>query len=227
MIFAAGFGTRMGSLTRDRPKPMIRVAGKPLVDHALDVARAAGAEPIVVNLHYLGEQIERHLSGGPARTIWERERILETGGGLRAALPLLGEGPVATLNPDVVWTGENPLDQLWAAWKPDRMDSLLLLAPAQSVNVAKPDFRRDEAGRLARAGTMTVQGGADLVYLGAQITKTDGLAAVPETVFSLNRLWDAQIAEGRCFGLLHQGGWCDVGKPEGIAAAEALLGAGR
>jgi N-acetyl-alpha-D-muramate 1-phosphate uridylyltransferase len=227
MIFAAGFGTRMGTLTRDRPKPMIPVAGKPLIDHALDVARGAGAEPIVLNLHYLGEQIGRHLADQPVKFAWERDRILETGGGLRAALPLLGASPVATLNPDIVWTGANPLNQLWAAWAPDRMDSLLLVAPAKAVNVAKPDFRRDAAGRLERARATMARDDGDLVYLGAQITRTDSLAAIPEPVFSLNRLWDIQIAAGRCFGLLHQGGWCDVGHPSGIAAAEVLLGASR
>lgn len=221
MLFAAGFGTRMGRLTAACPKPLLRVAGRALIDHALALADQAGVGRKVVNLHYLPDQLAAHLS--PRRDValaWERDEILETGGGLRAALPLLGPGPVFTLNSDAVWTGANPLARLRAAWDGARMDALLLLAPTERAlgHSGSGDFVLDAAGRISRAN-----GALGLVYLGAQIIRTDGLAAIPDRVFSLNLLWDRLIAEGRAFGVVHDGGWCDVGHPENIALAEALL----
>lgn len=219
MLFAAGFGTRMGALTADRPKPMIEVAGRPLIDHALD--HAGGIGRIVVNLHYRPEAIRAHLRGRPGIAFSDESgEILETGGGLRAALPMLGDGPVFTLNTDAAWTGANPLDELATAWQPDRMDALLLLLPAPEATGYRGagDFVLDAQGRIARAG-----GAAGHAYLGAQIVKTGRLREIPERVFSLNRLWDMAITDGRAFGIVHRGGWCDVGRPEGIAEAEALL----
>jgi MurNAc alpha-1-phosphate uridylyltransferase len=221
MIFAAGFGTRMGALTARRPKPMIEVAGRPMIDRALDLGRAAGCTPVVVNLHYLGQQIADHLTGCGVRLSWERDAILETGGGLRHALPQLGEGPVLTLNPDVIWTGPNPLVRLAEAWDPARMEVLVMLGPAADVRPGGPaDFALDGQGRISRHA---VSGGAGYLYLGAQMLRPDRLAEIPETAFSLNRFWDDCIGRGTAFGLLHPGGWCDVGRPEGIALAEALL----
>jgi len=222
MLFAAGFGTRMGALTADRPKPLIPVAGRPLIDHALDLVQAAGVLRVVVNVHYRPDQIVRHLRARDIAISDETARILDTGGGLRKALPLLGEGPVLTLNADAVWTGANPLTQLAAAWDPARMDALLLLLPvAQAAQPSgRSDFVLDADGRIGRAG-----GRAGLVYLGAQIVATGGLAAIPDEVFSLNRLWDGMIAQGRAYGLVHRGGWCDVGHPGGIVLAEAMLAA--
>lgn len=218
MLFAAGFGSRMGTLTANRPKPLIKVAGKPLIDHALHLADAAGITKIVVNLHYLGDQIARHLKNRDIQLSWEDE-ILETGGGLKAALPLLGEDPVMTLNTDAVWSGQNPLTQLLTAWDPARMDALLLLLPAENAlgHAGNGDFRLDAQSRISRAN-----GAKAPIYLGAQILKTQGLSAISEPVFSLNRLWDIAIANNRAYGLIHQGGWCDVGRPEGIALAESL-----
>lgn len=220
MILAAGFGTRMGALTADRPKPLVQVAGRALIDHALAVADGADVGPVVVNLHYKAEMLAAHLAGRKVRLSWERERILDTGGGLRAALPLLGPGPVFTLNADVVWTGENPLRQLAAAWDPARMDALLLVLPAErATGFGTPgDFGMDGEGRLARAN-----GQPGVAYLTAQILDPAILDEIPDAVFSLNRVWDLLIARGRCFGLIHKGGWCDVGNPAGIALAEALL----
>lgn len=220
MVFAAGLGTRMGTLTAQRPKPLIPVAGKPLIDHALDLARAAGAGPVVVNTHYLADQIATHLASRAVTLSHEAGQILETGGGLRKALPLLGPGPVMTLNSDAVWTGQNPLRQLSAQWDGARMDALLLLLPAAkaSGHQGSGDFLIDAQGRITRA-----KGAPGLVYLGAQILRPEGLAAIDRPVFSLNLLWDDMIARGRAYGLVHQGGWCDVGRPEGIAQAEALL----
>ena len=222
MLFAAGFGTRMGALTADRPKPLIKVAGKALIDHALDIVAAAGIEKSVVNLHYKGDQIAAHLlDRHDIGLSWERGQILETGGGLRAALPQLGPGPVFTLNTDAVWTGYNPLINLENHWNNTQMDALLLLAPPQNIKGYRGagDFVLGQDGRITRAN-----GAAGLAYLGAQILRPDGLKAIADQAFSLNILWDQMIAQGRAFGILHTGGWCDVGRPEGIAEAEAMLG---
>ncbi len=218
MIFAAGFGTRMAPLTATMPKPLIPVAGRPLIDHAL--ALTDGIPKVVVNLHYKGKMLASHLEDRDVALSWERDVILDTGGGLRHALPLLGQGPVFTLNSDAVWTGANPLRELAAAWEPARMDCLLLLLPAGQANGhdGRSDFVLAPDGRIERAA-----GRAGHVYLGAQIVDPAGLSAIPDRVFSLNRLWDAAIAQGRAFGVEHQGGWCDVGHPDGIALAEAML----
>lgn len=219
MLFAAGFGTRMGALTAVRPKPLIEVAGRPLIDHALDLVTAHGAAPVVANLHYLPEQLAQHLAGRDIRLSHETPDILETGGGLRAALPLLGPGPVFTMNTDAVWRGPNPLDQLARLWCPDRMDALLLCIPrAQALgHSGAGDFQIGSDGRAAR--------GAGSVYSGLQIVKPDLLHTIPERVFSLNRLWDMMLADGRLYAADYPGNWCDVGRPEGIGLAETLLAA--
>jgi len=223
MIFCAGFGTRMGALTRSRPKPLIPLAGRALLDHALDLADAAHAAPIVVNTHYLGEQIADHVARRPDIAISdERAQILDTGGGLRAALPLLGPGPVMTLNPDALWRGPNPLRLLAQAWEPDRMDALLLVRPRAGLpgRSGSADFTLDH-GRIRRT-----RGPAGVVYLGAQILCPQRLSAIPEPVFSLNRLWDEMIAAGRAHALEYPGTWCDIGTPEGLALAESMLRGG-
>lgn len=216
MIFAAGLGTRMRPLTDTLPKPLIAVGGQTLLDRALDLGRKAGAGPIVVNTHYLGDRIADHLAGQDVAISHEADRLLETGGGLRRALPLLGPGPVMTLNPDVVWTGPNPLAALDAAWRDD-MDALLMLVPMARATARQGagDFSLDARGRISRRG--------DFVYGGAQIIRPDRLARIPDPVFSLNRLWDLLIADGRAFGIVHPGGWCDLGHPQAIPLAEALL----
>lgn len=220
MIFAAGFGTRMGALTANRPKPLIPIAGKALLDHALDLADAAGVGTVVVNSHYLAAQIAQHLTGRKVQISEENDQILETGGGLRKALPSLGEGPVMTLNSDAVWTGQNPLAQLAAEWDDARMDALLLLLPTEKAtgHAGTGDFILGSDGRIVRAA-----GQPGMVYLGAQIIRPDGLAAIDKHAFSLNLLWDDMIARSRAFGIVHHGGWCDVGRPEGISEAETLL----
>ena len=219
LLFAAGFGTRMGALTADRPKPMIPVAGRALIDHALDLLDDAGITRRVANLHYRAAQLADHL--GPKGVLLSHEEpdILETGGGLRQALPLLGPGPVITLNTDAAWTGENPVTRLLQAWDPDRMDALLLcLRPGQALGHAGGDFAADAAGRLTRGGP--------LVYSGLQIIKPEGLHAIPDRAFSLNRLWDRMIAENRLYSCGFDGRWCDVGRPETIPIAEAMLRGG-
>ena len=220
MIFAAGFGTRMGPLTQDRPKPLIKVAGTTLLDHALHLTAQAPVSRVVVNTHYKADQIAGHLAGRAVAVSHEAGAILETGGGLRTAQPLLVDSPVMTLNSDSVWTGRNPLQELSSAWLPDQMDALLLLAPihAATGHSGKGDFLLDDTGRISRA-----KGRDGLVYLGAQILRTDLLPGIAQTAFSLNLIWDQMITSGRAYGIVHDGGWCDVGHPGSIAQAEALL----
>jgi len=219
MVFAAGLGTRMGALTAQRPKPLIEVAGKPLIDYALDLAGDAGIPHVVVNTHYLSGMLETHLDGIKNVSISrETPDLLDTGGGLRKALPMLGHAPLFTLNSDAVWSGLNPLSELASAWDAARMDALLLLVPrcrAQS-HKGPGDFLLGENGHVTR-------GGAGHIYTGAQIIRTDGLASIPETTFSLNLLWDSMLVDQRIFGVVHDGGWCDVGHPSGISTAETWL----
>lgn len=222
MLFAAGFGTRMGQLTAQRPKPLIEVAGRALIDHALVLADGAGVTRRVANAHYLGSQIVAHLAGTGV-TVVEEDPILDTGGGLKAALPLLGggDGPVMTLNTDAVWTGANPLTELAEGWRPG-MGALLLLLPAAEARSesGRSDFVLDDAGRIDWAA-----GRAGHLYLGAHILDAGVLAGFAPGKFSLTEVWRQLIAEGRAYGVVHRGGWCDVGHPEGIAAAEAMLAA--
>ncbi|GAA6180705.1 nucleotidyltransferase family protein [Shimia sp. NS0008-38b] len=217
MLFAAGFGTRMGALTKARPKPLLSVAGKPLLDHALDLTNAVKPTKTVVNAHYKHSQIEQHLAERDVFVSIETPKILDTGGGLRHALPHLGDGPVYTGNTDAVWHGPNPFDMLRTAWQPEIMDALLLCVPrAQAIGYTRNgDFFIDDDGRLNR--------GPGMVYTGVQILKTHGLCTIDKSVFSLNLLWDKMDAEGRLYGLTYPGTWCDVGTPEGIGLAEAML----
>ena len=219
MLLAAGLGTRMRPLTDDRPKPLIAVAGKPLIDHALDLVRAAGVTRIVVNTHYRAAQLEAHLQGTGITTIHEPE-LLETGGGLRNALPLLGDGPVWVMNPDAIYAGPNPLEQLATAWDPNRMEALQLLIPTDRAigQATGGDWDIGPEGRLSRGKTH--------IYSGLHITHTNRLAAIPDRAFSLNRVWDQMIAAGGLYGTEYPGAWCDVGRPESIPLAEAMLTGG-
>lgn len=220
MVFGAGFGSRMGALTKDRPKPLITVGGETLLDRALAQAERAGIGRRVVNTHYLGDRIAAHLEGRDVAISHEAEEILDTGGGLKAALPLLDADPVFTINPDAVFAGPNPFSVLSAAWDPGRMEALLLLVPAAAAEgrSGPGDFTLRSDGRLARRG--------DRVYTGAQILGTGRVARTPDRVFSLNRTWDAMAADGGLFGVAYPGRWCDVGHPGGVALAEAMLEGG-
>lgn len=222
MLFAAGKGTRMAPLTDHVPKPLIPVGGRKLIDHALDMARAGGARRIVVNIHHLGAQITSHLAGQPDIAISDESgELRETGGGMRKARALLGPGPVLTLNPDCVWTGPNPIAALRDAWDGARMDALLMLVPLAraGARLGGGDFRLDADNRLIRKG--------DYVFGGASVLNLSCLDGIAERAFSLNRVWDGILARRRAFGIIHPGGWCDVGRPEAIPLAETLLaGAG-
>lgn len=216
MLFAAGLGTRMGDLVKDRPKPLVQVAGRALIDHALDHIALPQVGPKVVNLHYHAPLLRQHLAGRGILFSDETDLLRETGGGLRHALPLLGQGPVITLNTDAIWHGPNPIAQLIRDWR-DEMDALLLIVPPAQVagHRGKGDFARDSAGRLRRA--------PDAVYTGVQIIRTDLLAGVDQDVFSLNLVWDRMLARGGLYGSVYPGHWCDVGQPSSIPLAEAML----
>ncbi|MBT0957714.1 nucleotidyltransferase family protein [Alphaproteobacteria bacterium KMM 3653] len=218
MIFGAGFGTRMGALTQNTPKPLIQTGGKALIDHAVALADTAKSAPVVVNTHYLAEQMQAHFAPRPEITLSHEPDILETGGGLRRALPLLHSNPVLTLNSDAIWRGPNPLTLLEQAWRPE-MEALLLLLPAAQTHGRKPDAKGDFA--LTQTGQITRPG--PLVYSGAQIIRTDRLAQIAEEKFSLNVIWNEMIAAGTAHGIPYPGEWCDVGHPGGIPIAESLL----
>lgn len=218
MLFAAGLGTRMAPLTDHLPKPLIAVGGLPLIDHALAQVDGAGVGRIVVNLHYKADMLRAHLDGRPEVLLSdETGELLETGGGLKAALPLLESDPVFTMNTDAVWSGGNPLTELTQAWNPARMDACLLLVHRDDAvgHHGPGDFDLMDDGRIARGGPY--------VYTGVQITRTGRVAAMAERKFSLNRVWDQMAAEARLFGTKHRGGFCDVGRPDAIALAEAHM----
>jgi len=231
LVMAAGLGTRMRPLTATRPKPLIEVAGKPLIGHVLDRLRAAGVDRIVVNVHYLADVLEAHLDahsdGFDVTLSDERALLLETGGGLVQAAPMIRDDPFLVVNSDNLWV-DGPCDTLRllaSHWRDGEMDALLLLVPQAraSNNPGAGDFHMDAAGRLRRRGLSRV---APFVYTGIQIVAKRLLRDAPAGAFSTNLLWDRAIAEGRCFGAVHQGLWFDVGSPSAIAATEAALAGG-
>ena len=226
MILAAGLGTRMRPITERMPKPLVRVAGKALIDWILDACRAGGVRRAVVNLHHHADMMEAHLAGveDPAIVISdERERLLDSGGGVLKALPQLGVGPFFVLNADAIWIdGPTPsLRRLREHWDPERMDILLLLAHASTATGwgNRGDFAMDQNGRLARAARHEI---TPFVYAGAGIWKPELFAGRPE-VFSLNRLFDEAAERGRLHGLRLDGLWMHVGTPDAIPEAEAAI----
>lgn len=216
MIFAAGKGTRMGALTKVTPKPLIQVAGKALIDHALALVDDSTVQRTVVNTHYLGQQIIDHLTWRDI-IISHEDELLETGGGLKKALTLLNSDEIVTLNSDAIWSGPNPIPMAVKRWNPKNMDALLVLVPTHRAagHKGNGDFHIDPSGRLKR--------GPGLVYTGCQIIKTSFVKDVADDVFSLNVVWDRLLKNQRVFGIEYGGGWCDVGHPEGITIAERML----
>ncbi|MBO9517276.1 MAG: nucleotidyltransferase family protein [Porphyrobacter sp.] len=226
IVLAAGLGTRMRPLTNDRPKPMVEVAGKPLIDHALDRLAEAGVARAVVNVHYFPETIEKHLAGRrePAVSFSdERDVLLETGGGLVKAQGLLSD-PFFCVNSDNVWLDGpvNAFAELSRVWDPARMDALLLLVShTRASNYrGKGDFHMDGTGRLSRRRSGRI---APFIYTGVQLISKRLLRDAPEGPFSTNVLWSRAIDEGRLFGMAFTGEWFEVGDPEAIAPTEAAL----
>lgn len=221
MVFAAGLGTRLGHLAKSTPKPLIEVGGRPLIDHALDIAEQAGVGRVVVNVHYMAERLSRHLENRKGVAVSDESgELLETGGGLLKALPLLDSACVFTINSDAVWKGGNPMARLRAAWDPSAMDALLLLAPLPRAvgHRGTGDFVMAANGRIRRCKP----GEGGLVYTGAQIIRTAGLAEVGKRVFSLNVAWDGMLERGRLFGIEYSGEFADAGTPQGLELAESL-----
>jgi MurNAc alpha-1-phosphate uridylyltransferase len=229
MVLAAGLGTRMRPVTDTLPKPLVRVGGRALIDHALDRVAEAGIGTAVVNVHYLADLIEAHVRPRQRPQVVisdERGELLETGGGIKRALPLLGPTPFLLLNSDSLWIdGRNAnIGRLGGAWEPARMDILLLVAAgAESLGYeGRGDFFMDAEGRLERRGE---RDRAPLVYAGVAILKPQLFDDTPDGAFSLNRLFDRAIVAGRLFGLPLDGQWLHVGTPDAIAAAEERLAA--
>jgi MurNAc alpha-1-phosphate uridylyltransferase len=224
MILAAGRGERMRPLTDSTPKPLIPVAGRPMLDRSMDRLGAHGVRTIVVNVHHLGERIAQHL-GGRARIVRE-ERLLETGGSVKNALPLLGDGPYFILNGDGLWSdGPKPmLSRMEAAWDPARMDALLLLHPIETAigREAKDrgDYFLDPDGRARHRGTATA---APYLFASVSICDSRLFRDSPDGPFSLLKLWTRAEGTGRLFGLVHDGDWFHVGTPQALAEAERRL----
>jgi len=226
MVLAAGLGKRMRPLTASQPKPMVRVAGKPLLDHALDQLAVAGVARAVVNVHYLADAIEAHVQPRKAPQVVisdERALLLETGGGMVKAASLLPD-PFFCINSDNIWLDGpyNAFHELSALWDADRMDALLLLVPHTGARNfdGKGDFHMDGNGRLARRRSGRI---APFIYTGVQIVSKRLLRDAPEGPFSTNVLWDRAIGEGRLFGMMFTGEWFEVGNPRSIAPTEAAL----
>ncbi len=229
IVLAAGLGKRMLPITATMPKPLVKVAGQTLIDFALDRLHEAGMETVVVNVHHFADMLEAHLRTRERPRIVvsdERGALLETGGGVKKALPLLGDEPFVTFNSDSMWVeGPEPnLKRLVAAWDPDRMDILMLVAPlSTSVGYeGRGDFHRDESGRLSRRGSAET---APFVYAGVAVVKPELVAGTPDGAFSANAFYDRAIARERLYGLPLVGQWLHVGEPHTIAEAEKCLAA--
>lgn len=226
-MLAAGLGKRMRPLTATTPKPLIEVAGKSLIDHGLDRLEDAGVEEVIVNVHYLADLVEVHVGRRDAPRVIvsdERGALLDTGGGIKRVLPQLGDEPFFLMNSDSFWIeGVRPnLRLLTEGWDDARMDALLLVSstvPAVGYDGCG-DFLLDAAGHLTRRRAPAI---APFAYAGAAILHPRLFADAPEGSFSLNRLFDAAIENGRLFGVRMEGIWLHVGTPDAISAAETAI----
>jgi len=227
MVLAAGSGTRMRPVTDRLPKPLVKVGGRPLIDHVLDRLAVAGVDMAVVNVHHFADQIGRHLATRRHPRIVisdEREQLLDTGGGVVKALDLLGDAPFFHMNSDTIWIeGVRPnLDRLATSFDPSRMDGLLLLAAtATSIGYdGRGDFALAPDGRLRRRAEREI---LPFVYAGAAMFQRSMFEGAPSGAFPLTRLFDRAAEGGRLFGLRLEGVWMHVGTPEAIVQAEAAI----
>jgi len=226
MVLAAGLGLRMRPLTERTPKPLIPVAGRCMLDRVFDRLDEIGVPDRVVNTHWLPEQVAAHLADRPGVVFSHEAALLETGGGVAHALPLLGERPFFVCNADIIWLdGTRPaLARLAEAWDEARMDALLLLEPVERAfgYDGAGDFFRADDGRLTRRSAKL---SAPFVFTGVQILHPRLFAGAPDGPFSLNRLYDRAQEAGRLWGVRHDGLWFHVGTPQGLAETEDLLAA--
>ena len=231
MVMAAGLGKRMRPLTATRPKPLVQIAGTTFLDHVLDHLREAGVERIVVNTHYLADSLEAHLAAKAADLDVvisdERAMLLETGGGLVKALPLIPDDPFLCVNTDNIWIDGpvNALKLLASAWDDARMDVLMLLVPLARANhhAGNGDFHMDAIGHLSRRKPGRV---APFVWTGIQMLSKRLIVDPPSDAFSTNVFWDRAIGAKRAFGVVHHGLWFDVGTAAAIPKTEAALAGG-
>jgi MurNAc alpha-1-phosphate uridylyltransferase len=230
MVLAAGLGTRLRPITNTLPKPLVSIAGKPMIDYVLDLLAAAGVTRAAVNVHHFADQMEEHLSRREVPHVLisdEREALMNSGGGLAKGLKLLKEGPVLVMNADLFWVGERAdepsnLEKLAAYFDPERMDMALLCVRLEDTtgHNGKKDFS------LAADGTLTrYQEGMEnpVVYAGAIAMDSRLFDDAPDDAFNLNIYFDRAITRGRLFGLMLDGHWMTVGTPEAIAEAEAAI----
>jgi MurNAc alpha-1-phosphate uridylyltransferase len=226
-VLAAGLGARMRPLTLNRPKPLVELCGKALIDHVLDRLAEAGVETAAVNVHHFADRLSRHLAGRHRPRIVicdERDGLLDTGGGAANAMEAIGERPFFTANSDSVWIeGARPaLPRLAERFNPERMDCLMLLASVVTAvgYDGAGDFSMDETGLLERRGE---QPAVPFVYTGVAIVHPRLFDDAPEGAFSMNLLWDRALETGRLYGMRHDGVWMHVGTPDALADAEIAL----
>ena len=230
MVLAAGLGTRLRPLTDTMPKPLVRVAGKPMIDYGLDALAEAGVSRAVVNVHHFAEQMEAHLQAYPRLEILisdERAALMNSGGGLKKGLALLDPGIVYVMNADLFWIGERVgeqtnLQRLAGLFDPERMDMALLCVPLERTtgHNGKKDFQLDPDGRLSR---YRESGDHPVVYAGAIVMHSSLLDDAPDDAFNLNIYFDRAIAKGRLYGLVMDGEWITVGTPDALPQAEAVI----
>lgn len=234
MVLAAGLGTRLRPITDTMPKPLVPIAGKPMIDYGLDALAQAGVKRAVVNVHHFADQMTAHLASRTEPAIIlsdETDGLMNSGGGLAKGLKLLGRNPVLVMNADLFWIGETPgrpsnLVRLAEAFDPEHMDMLMLCVALEDTtgHNGKKDFSMDAAGRLTR---YKEESGTPVVYAGAIAMMPALLDDAPDDAFNLNIYFDRAIEKGRLHGIMLDGHWITVGTPDAIGAAEAVIGAFR
>ena len=227
MILAAGLGMRMRPITDRTPKPLVKVDNRALIDHTIDRLVEGGVTDVTVNLHYLGDQVERHLARckTPKITLsWERDGLLDTGGGVKQALPHLGQNPFWVVNCDSLWLN-GPTRMMARAlqqWDPDKMDALLVLHSTVDAYgyEGKGDFNAGQDGRLSRRPEMEI---APWLFTGIQILSPAAFENTPDGAFSLNHIYNSAIEKDRLYGVIHDGEWFHVGSPDGLSEVESFM----
>jgi len=227
MILAAGLGRRMRPITDRTPKPLVKVDNRPLIDHAIDRLVEGGVTDVSVNLHYLGAQVERHLTRSEMPKVtfsWEREKLLDTGGGVKQALAQLGKTPFWVVNCDSLWLN-GPTQMMARAleqWDPEKMDALLILHSTVDAYgyEGRGDFNVDPDGLVSRRPEMEI---APWLFTGIQILSPKVFKNTPRGAFSLNRIYDTAIENRRLYGMVHDGEWFHVGSPDGLAEVEGFM----